>query len=55
LFEKFRRLSSAGSTRGSGLGLYISQEIIRDHGGALTADWPPGGGSMFIFTLPLAN
>ncbi len=55
LFEKFRRLSTAGATRGSGLGLYISRQIARDHGGELTADWPPGGGSVFTFSLPLAG
>lgn len=55
LFERFARLSTAGGTRGSGLGLYISRGIIRDHHGDLSADWPPGGGSVFTFTLPLAS
>jgi len=55
LFERFSRLSTAGATRGSGLGLYISRGIVRDHHGDLTADWPPGGGTVFTFTLPLAN
>lgn len=55
LFERFARLSTAGATRGSGLGLYISRGIVRDHRGDLTADWPPGGGTVFTFTLPLAN
>ncbi len=54
LFDRFSRLSTAGATRGSGLGLYISRGIVRDHHGDLTADWPPGGGSVFTFTLPLA-
>lgn len=52
LFEKFARLSTAGGTRGSGLGLYICRQIIRDHDGELLADWPPGGGSLFSFELP---
>ena len=52
LFEKFARLSTAGGTRGSGLGLYICRQILRDHGGELFADWPPGGGSLFSFELP---
>ncbi len=55
LFEKFQRLSTAGGTRGSGLGLYISREIVRDHGGELVADWPSGGGSIFTFSIPLAD
>jgi two-component system OmpR family sensor kinase len=55
LFEKFARLSTAGATRGSGLGLYISREIVKDHSGQLWADWPAGGGSVFSFSLPLAD
>lgn len=54
LFERFSRLSTAGGTRGSGLGLYISRSIVRDHQGELVADWPSGGGTVFTFTLPLA-
>ena len=53
LFEKFARLSTSGGTRGSGLGLYICRQILRDHDGDLLADWPPGGGSLFFFELPL--
>ncbi|MFN2520704.1 MAG: sensor histidine kinase, partial [Candidatus Limnocylindria bacterium] len=55
LFQKFARLSTAGATRGSGLGLYICKGIVDDHGGELSADWPPGGGSVFSFTLPVAD
>lgn len=55
LFEKFARLSTAGATRGSGLGLYISREIVKDHGGELWADWPAGGGSVFSFSLAVAD
>ena len=52
LFQKFARLSTAGGTRGSGLGLYICRQILRDHRGDLLADWPSGGGSLFSFELP---
>lgn len=55
LFEKFARLSTAGATRGSGLGLYISRGIVHDHGGELWADWPAGGGSVFSFSVPLTR
>ena len=54
LFEKFARLSTAGAIRGSGLGLYISREIVKDHGGDIWADWPAGGGSVFSFSLAAA-
>lgn len=53
LFEKFARLSTAGGTRGSGLGLFISRGIVKDHGGEMWADWPAGGGSVFSFSIPL--
>lgn len=53
LFQKFARLSTAGGTRGSGLGLFISRGIVQDHGGELWADWPDEGGSVFRFTIPL--
>lgn len=53
LFEKFARLTTAGGTRGSGLGLYICRAIVADHGGEIWADWPAGGGSVFSFSIPL--
>ena len=55
LFERFARLSTAADTTGSGLGLYISRGIIRDHDGELEAEWPSGGGSLFAFEVPLAD
>lgn len=55
LFQKFARLSTAGGTRGSGLGLFISRGIVQDHGGDLSAEWPADGGSVFRFTIPLAD
>lgn len=53
LFQKFARLSTAGATRGSGLGLYISRGIVNDHQGEMWADWPAGGGTVFSFGIPL--
>jgi signal transduction histidine kinase len=37
---------------GSGLGLYIVQEIVAAHGGALTVESARGGGTTFTVTLP---
>jgi PAS domain S-box-containing protein len=54
IFEKFYRLD-AEMTRGvggSGLGLYISREIVTQLGGALTVESAPGTGSTFTVTLP---
>jgi signal transduction histidine kinase len=38
---------------GSGLGLWIAQQIIAAHGGKLTAQNGPSGGAVFTMSLPL--
>jgi signal transduction histidine kinase len=35
IFEPFRRLPSAGSRNGVGLGLYIVAQIVESHGGTV--------------------
>lgn len=54
LFGKFFRASNAlkFATEGSGLGLYITQNIIRAHGGGMKVESEMGRGSTFSFTLP---
>lgn len=55
LFEKFYRASDAvaASIKGSGLGLAAAKAIIGAHGGSIRYEDAPGGGSAFIFTLPV--
>ncbi len=38
---------------GSGLGLWIAQQIVSAHGGRLTAQNAPGGGALFSLSLPV--
>jgi signal transduction histidine kinase len=39
--------------QGTGLGLSISHGIVERHGGRLTVDCPPEGGTVFRVELPL--
>ena len=56
IFDRFYR---AGRTKnhvpGAGLGLFIAREIVRAHGGEIWAESKLGTGSVFRFSLPLAQ
>jgi signal transduction histidine kinase len=54
IFEKFVR-GRGESVRGTGLGLYISRQIINAHGGRIWAESTPGEGAAFRFVLPLED
>jgi two-component system C4-dicarboxylate transport sensor histidine kinase DctB len=53
LFEPFFTTKPQG--KGLGLGLAISEQIVREFGGQLRAESPPGGGARFIIDLPRAK
>ena len=53
VFQKFMRGERESATPGVGLGLAICRAIIESHQGKITAAQRPGGGAIFIFTLPL--
>lgn len=55
IFEAFHRSddSLSSGVQGSGLGLALARRIAADHGGTVTHRDRPGGGSIFILTLPL--
>ena len=57
IFEKFFRLDPnlSRGVGGTGLGLYISSEIVRRMGGRIRVESEPGRGSTFSFELPLAS
>jgi len=54
VFDKFFRSSKAmkKQTVGSGLGLYITKNIIESHGGEIWFESEEGKGSIFYFSLP---
>jgi two-component system sensor histidine kinase KdpD len=54
IFSKFFRLDSGGIS-GTGLGLSITRGIVEAHNGRVWAQNRPGGGAVFLMTLPLAN
>jgi PAS domain S-box-containing protein len=51
IFELFFTTKEFG--KGTGLGLAVSQNIIKDHGGRIYAQNAPGGGAEFIIELPV--
>ena len=55
IFDMFRQLGDTltDKPQGSGLGLPICKEIVEHHGGRIWHEPNPGGGSVFIFSLPL--
>jgi NtrC-family two-component system sensor histidine kinase KinB len=54
VFDRFFQVEDTmhHSTPGMGLGLYIAREIIAAHGGSISCEERPGGGSTFRFKLP---
>lgn len=53
IFERFYRVEEGGSeVKGTGLGLFISREIVRMHGGDIRVKSRAGEGSVFTIELP---
>lgn len=57
IFEAFHRSddSLASGVQGSGLGLSLARTIARDHGGTVSYEPNPEGGSIFTLVLPLES
>jgi signal transduction histidine kinase len=55
IFEPGYRARSARAIPGSGLGLFISAEIVRRHSGTITCVPAVGGGTSFEVRLPLVG
>jgi signal transduction histidine kinase/DNA-binding response OmpR family regulator len=54
LFERFHRVEGAGgrTQEGSGIGLAFVQELVRLHGGSVSAESRPGKGTTFRVLIP---
>jgi heavy metal sensor kinase len=57
VFQPFVRLDAgrADAPDGAGLGLSIARSIVAAHGGDLTLESTPGGGSTFTIRIPVAS
>jgi signal transduction histidine kinase len=56
LFDRYAQMKGRrGKRRGSGLGLTFCRMVVEAHGGRIWIEDNPGGGSIFAFTLPVAE
>ncbi len=53
IFDRYFRINDNTKVSGLGIGLYISKEIIKKHGGKTWAESRIGEGTSFYITLPL--
>jgi signal transduction histidine kinase len=52
IFHRFERAASGRNYGGLGLGLYISRQIVEEHGGTIRCESRMGEGSTFVVELP---
>lgn len=55
IFERFYRVPSQAGSTGTGLGLYICQQIVLAHHGKVWAESAPGEGTTFFIELPIKS
>jgi signal transduction histidine kinase len=57
LFQAFTKLSTrpTGGESSTGLGLWIASQLVAVHGGAIGAEFPAEGGSIFWVELPASK
>jgi signal transduction histidine kinase len=56
----FRRFTHPGAAQahikvGAGLGLSVVKAVVEAQGGKAGVDYPPSGGTIFWFTIPMAQ
>jgi signal transduction histidine kinase len=52
VFTMFQRVNAREKYDGSGIGLALCKRIVERHGGRISFESQPGGGSTFYFSLP---
>lgn len=57
IFERFVKGTNIPQqdASGLGLGLAVARQIVNAHGGRVWVERAPGGGSEFVFVLPIAS
>ena len=55
VFDRFYRAPAARSQPGSGLGLAIVRQVAETHGGHVSAEAPPDGGTLVRLRLPVSS
>ncbi|MBD3345580.1 MAG: HAMP domain-containing protein [Chitinivibrionales bacterium] len=56
IFDKFVRVNGMGmKKKGTGLGLFITQHIVKSHGGTISVNSEEGKWTEFVFTLPASK
>jgi signal transduction histidine kinase len=54
IFERFYRVEEGAQTaKGTGLGLYITRQLVQMHGGSIDVESKPGVGTTFTVVLPI--
>jgi signal transduction histidine kinase len=53
IFDRFYQAHVETNRSGLGIGLYVSREIVRLHGGQIAAEFPSDGGTRIVIDLPL--
>ena len=53
IFGMFQRLHTRDAFPGTGIGLAIARKVVEQHGGSISAEPRPEGGTRMAFTLPV--
>ncbi len=55
IFDRFFHVNASDQSAGLGLGLYVSRQIVELHGGRIVADFPDGGGTKMVVSIPIVR